>query len=51
MDFENSQKVKDLLEKITNFMNENVYENEDVLITHSFVTFASGAISDRCRSF
>mgnify|MGYP001244828834 FL=1 len=30
MDFENSQKVKDLQEKITNFMNENVYENEDV---------------------
>ena len=30
MDFEYSQKVKDLQEKITNFMNENVYENEDV---------------------
>ena len=30
MDFENSQKVKDIQEKITNFMNENVYENEDV---------------------
>ena len=30
MDFENSQKVKDLQEKITNFMNENVYVNEDV---------------------
>ena len=30
MDFENSQKVKDLQEKVTNFMNENVYENEDV---------------------
>ena len=30
MDFENSQKVKDLQEKITNFMNQNVYENEDV---------------------
>ena len=30
MDFENSQKVKDLQEKITNFMNENVYENEGV---------------------
>tara|TARA_B100000524_G_scaffold132490_1_gene65881 strand:- start:2686 stop:3888 length:1203 start_codon:yes stop_codon:yes gene_type:complete len=30
MDFENSQKVKDLQEKVTNFMNENVYVNEDV---------------------
>ena len=30
MDFEYSQKVKDLQEKVTNFMNENVYENEDV---------------------
>ena len=30
MDFENSQKVKDLQVKNTNFMNENVYENEDV---------------------
>ena len=30
MDFENSQKVKDLQEKITNFMNENVYEIEDI---------------------
>ena len=30
MDFENSPKVKDLQEKVTNFMNENVYENEDV---------------------
>ena len=30
MDFENSQKVKGLQEKVTNFMNENVYENEDV---------------------
>ena len=30
MDFENSQKVKDHQEKVTNFMNENVYENEDV---------------------
>ena len=29
MDFEYSQKVKDLQEKVTNFMNENVYENED----------------------
>ena len=30
MDFEYSQKVKDLQEKVTNFMNENVYENEDI---------------------
>ena len=30
MDFEYSQKVKSLQEKVTNFMNENVYENEDV---------------------
>ena len=30
MDFEYSQKVKDLQEKVTNFMNKNVYENEDV---------------------
>ena len=30
MDFEYSQKVKDLQEKVTNFMNENVYENEHV---------------------
>ena len=30
MDFEYSQKVKDLQEKVTNFMNENVYENENV---------------------
>ena len=30
MDFEYSQKVKDLQEKVTNFMNENVYEIEDV---------------------
>ena len=30
MDFEYSQKVKDLQEKVTNFMNENVYKNEDV---------------------
>ena len=30
MDFEYSQKVKALQEKVTNFMNENVYENEDV---------------------
>ena len=30
MDFEYSQKVKDPQEKVTNFMNENVYENEDV---------------------
>ena len=30
MDFEYSQKVKDLQDKVTNFMNENVYENEDV---------------------
>ncbi len=30
MDFEHSQKVKNLQEKVTNFMNENVYENEDV---------------------
>ena len=35
MDFEYSQKVKDLQEKVTNFMNENVYENEDaVSYTH-----------------
>ena len=30
MDFEYSKKVKDLQEKVTNFMNENVYENEHV---------------------
>ena len=30
MDFEYSQKVKILQEKVTNFMNESVYENEDV---------------------
>ena len=30
MDFEYSQKVKDLQEKVTNFMNESVYDNEDV---------------------
>ena len=30
MDFEYSQKVKNLQEKVTNFMNESVYENEDV---------------------
>ena len=30
MDFEYSQKVKTLQEKVTNFMNESVYENEDV---------------------
>ena len=30
MDFEYSKKVKELQEKVTNFMNENVYENEDV---------------------
>ena len=30
MNFENSEKVKDLQEKITNFMNENVYESEDI---------------------
>ena len=30
MDFEHSQKVKNLQEKVTNFMNESVYENEDV---------------------
>tara|TARA_Y100001935_G_scaffold198863_1_gene167068 strand:- start:3936 stop:5138 length:1203 start_codon:yes stop_codon:yes gene_type:complete len=30
MNFENSQKVKDLQEKITNFMNEHVYESEGV---------------------
>ena len=30
MDFEYSQKVKGLQEKVTNFMNKNVYENEDV---------------------
>ena len=30
MNFENSQKVKDLQEKITNFMNEHVYESEDI---------------------
>lgn len=30
MDFEYSKKVKDLQEKVTNFMNESVYENEDV---------------------
>ena len=34
MDFEYSQKVKDLQEKVTNFMNENVYENEDVYKNH-----------------
>ncbi len=30
MNFENSEKVKDLQEKITNFMNENVYESEEI---------------------
>ena len=30
MDFEYSQKVKNLQEKVTNFMNESVYENEGV---------------------
>ena len=30
MNFENSQKVKDLQEKITNFMNEHVYESEAI---------------------
>ena len=30
MDFEYSQKVKNFQEKVTNFMNESVYENEDV---------------------
>ena len=30
MNFENSQKVKDLQERITNFMNEHVYESEDI---------------------
>ncbi len=30
MNFENSDKVKDLQEKITNFMNEHVYESEDI---------------------
>jgi len=30
MNFENSQKVKDLQEKITNFMNAYVYEAEDI---------------------
>ena len=30
MNFENSQKVKDLQEKITNFMNEHVYESEGI---------------------
>ncbi len=30
MNFENSEKVKDLQEKITNFMNEHVYESEDI---------------------
>ena len=30
MNFENSQKVKDLQEKITNFMNEHVYESENI---------------------
>ncbi|MDA0763357.1 MAG: acyl-CoA dehydrogenase family protein [Proteobacteria bacterium] len=30
MDFEYSNKVKKLQEKLTNFMNENVYKNEDV---------------------
>lgn len=30
MDFEYSQKVKNLQEKVTNFMNESVYKNEDV---------------------
>ena len=30
MNFENSQKVKDLQDKITNFMNEHVYESEDI---------------------
>ena len=29
MNFEYSQKVKDLQEKVTHFMNENVYENEN----------------------
>tara|TARA_Y100000589_G_scaffold322092_1_gene354475 strand:- start:7 stop:1209 length:1203 start_codon:yes stop_codon:yes gene_type:complete len=30
MNFENSQKVKDLQEKITNFMNEHVYDSEGI---------------------
>ena len=30
MDFEHSQKVKNLQEKVINFMNESVYDNEDV---------------------
>ena len=30
MNFEHSNKVKELQEKITNFMNQNVYKNEDV---------------------
>ena len=30
MDFEHSQKVKNLQDKVINFMNESVYENEDV---------------------
>lgn len=30
MDFENSQKVKDLQQKITDFMNAHVYEAEDI---------------------
>ena len=30
MNFENSQKVKDLQEKITDFMNAYVYEAEDI---------------------
>ena len=30
MNFENSEKVKDLQEKITDFMNAYVYEAEDV---------------------
>ena len=30
MNFKNSQKVKDLQDKITNFMNEHVYESEDI---------------------
>ena len=30
MNFEYSDKVKELQDKITNFMNENVYKNEDV---------------------
>ena len=34
MNFENSDKVKDLQEKITNFMNEHVYESEDIYKTN-----------------